>query len=82
VDAGGKIGGMQRSAPTLLDEAKKLSVAERAMVAEKLLETLDPGAEVEIEAAWAAEAVARAEEVEADPSVLISWARRSAADPG
>ena len=64
---------MTKPAEMLLEEAKRLSPEERAMVAEGLLETLDPEADVDVEAAWAAEVVGRAEEAERDPSVLVEW---------
>jgi putative addiction module component (TIGR02574 family) len=65
---------MSMTAAALLDEAKRLPVEERAMVAEKLLETLDPDTESDVEAAWAAEVGRRAEEAERDPGVLVDWA--------
>lgn len=65
---------MTKAAEVLLDQVKTLSAEERAMVAEQLLETLDPESEVDVEAAWAAEVERRAEEAAADRSVLVDWA--------
>ncbi len=65
---------MIRTAHALLDEARKLSPEDRAMVAERLLETLDQANDVDVDAAWAATAEDRAAEAELDPMVLIDWA--------
>ena len=65
---------MTKAAEALLHEAQALSAEERAMVAEKLLETLDPETDVDVEAAWAAEVANRAEEAASDRSVLVDWA--------
>ena len=64
---------MTKAAKALLELAKTLAPEERAMLAEQLLETLDPDSDAEIEAAWAAEVASRAEEAERDPSVLVPW---------
>ena len=64
---------MTKAAEALLHEAQTLSAEERAMVAEKLLETLDPETDVDVETAWAAEVESRADEVASDRSVLIDW---------
>jgi len=65
---------MTKAAHDLLEEAKRLPAEDRAMVAERLLETLDPEGDVDVEAAWLAEVSARAEEARRDPSVLVEWA--------
>ncbi len=65
---------MTKAAEALLHEAKTLSTEERAMVAEQLLETLDPESEADVEAEWASEVERRAEEVAEDRSLLVDWA--------
>ena len=67
---------MTKAAQELLEEAKRLSPEDRAMVVEMLLETLDPDSDVDVdgEAAWLTEVAARAEEARRDPSVLVDWA--------
>ena len=65
---------MSRPADVLLEEAKKLSAQDRALVAEKLLETLDPASDGDVDALWATEVAERAREAERDPSILVQWA--------
>ncbi len=64
---------MTKVAETLLQEAIKLDVTERAELAAELLASLDGEPEEEVEAAWAAEIQRRIERIEAGEEKLIPW---------
>lgn len=65
---------MTKAAETLLHEAMKLAVSERAELASELLASLEGEPEEEVEAAWAAEIQRRIERIEAGSEKLLPWA--------
>ena len=64
---------MTKAAETLLHEAMKLEVSERAELASELLASLEGEPEEEVEAAWAAEIQRRIERIEAGSEKLLLW---------
>jgi len=64
---------MTKAAETLLHEAMKLEVSERAELASELLASLEGEPEEEVEAAWAAEIQRRIERIEAGSEKLLPW---------
>lgn len=62
---------MTKAAESLLQEAMKLDVTERAEIAAEILATLDGEPEEGVEAAWAAEIQRRIERIEAGTEKLI-----------
>jgi len=58
---------------TLFREATQLPERDRAALAGLLIETLDPGAEPDVEAAWAEEIGRRVAEVENGTVETIPW---------
>lgn len=63
----------------LFDQAMKLSVTERAKLADKLSSTIDPPSDQEWQAAWSPEIARRVAEIENGDAKLSSWedARRA-----
>jgi putative addiction module component (TIGR02574 family) len=64
---------MTQSAEKILSEALALNQAERAEIAAKILETLDPTADDGYVAAWASEIESRIREVEEGKVKTIPW---------
>lgn len=64
---------MSERSEALLEQALKLPVNERAALAEQLIQTLEPGADHEVEAAWQAEVQRRLSEVERGVAEMIPW---------
>lgn len=64
---------MTKTAETLLREAMKLDVAERAGLAAELLASLEGEPEDEVQAAWATEIQRRIEQIEAGTEKLLPW---------
>ena len=64
---------MTRAAEKILAEALALDTQERADVAAKLIASLDGEPEEDVEAAWAAEAERRIEEIESGRVELVPW---------
>jgi putative addiction module component (TIGR02574 family) len=57
----------------LLGEALKLSDAERADLAARLIQSLDPEADSEVDAAWAAEIERRCAALDSGEAVTSDW---------
>ena len=68
-----KIADVTKAAKDLLEDALRLDVAERAKLAERLLASLDGEADEDVEAAWAAEAERRMNEIQAGTAKLVHW---------
>ena len=74
---------MTQPASELLAEALHLSPSERGELAARLIESLDPTVDEDIEAAWSAEIQKRLEELQTGQVQPIPWseARRRIAIP-
>lgn len=57
----------------LFEEAARLSAGDRAALAALLIESLDPGVEADVEAAWSAEIARRVAELDAGSVETIPW---------
>jgi putative addiction module component (TIGR02574 family) len=64
---------MTYSAAQLLQEALRLPENERGELAAKLIESLDPAAEDDVEAAWSAEIEERIRELQTGQVQAIPW---------
>lgn len=64
---------MTKAAETLLREALKLEVAERADLAAELLASLEGEPDDAVQAAWAAEIERRIEQIDAGTEKLFPW---------
>lgn len=64
---------MERSAEAVLKEALTLPEADRADIAGALLNSLEPGEEADIEAAWRQEVAARVAALDAGEVETIPW---------
>ena len=64
---------MTDRAEHLLDEALKLSDSERAELAARLIQSLDPEADSEVDTAWAAEIERRCAALDAGEAVTSDW---------
>ena len=64
---------MTAQVESIFNTAMTLKPSERLNIAERLLETLEPGDEAIADDEWAAELQRRSEEMNRDPSVGISW---------
>ena len=64
---------MERSAEAVLKEALTLPEADRADIAGALLNSLEPGEETDIEAAWRQEVAARVAALDAGEVETIPW---------
>ncbi len=73
---------MSESVRTILDQALQLSEADRGAVAARLLESLDPAGESDVERAWADEVRERLDEVRSGRVTPVPWdeARRQIAE--
>ena len=75
---------MTQTAADLLVQALLLPDQERGDVAARLIDSLDPGADEDAEAAWSAEIQKRIEELRSGTVKPLSWeeARRQIMDDG
>lgn len=64
---------MTDRAEHLLDEALKLSEAERADLAARLIQSLDPETDSEVDEAWAAEIERRCAALDSGEAVTSDW---------
>lgn len=64
---------MERNLKEVFREAARLPERDRATLAGLLIETLDPAAEVDVEAAWSEEIKRRVAEIDAGTVELIPW---------
>jgi len=64
---------MERNLKEVFQEAAQLPERDRATLAGLLIETLDPGSELEVEAAWSEEIRRRLAEIDAGTVELIPW---------
>jgi putative addiction module component (TIGR02574 family) len=64
---------MEQSSQSILDQALKLPVNERAEVAEQLIQSLDPQANSEVESAWQQEIQQRLSEIDSGVARTIPW---------
>ncbi len=64
---------MQPDPAKLLEEALKLSPEARAALAASLLESLEEGADEDVEAAWAAEIAKRIHELDSGAVRAVPW---------
>lgn len=64
---------MTHKAESLLRAALELTESERAEIAGRLLESIEPEPDAEVEAAWAAEIDRRARSIDAGEVELIPW---------
>jgi putative addiction module component (TIGR02574 family) len=64
---------MERNLNEVFREAAQLPERDRARLAGLLLETLDPVAEANVEAAWSDEIRRRVSEIDAGTADLIRW---------
>lgn len=60
-------------AEAILQEALALDESERAELAGRLLESIDPPAEAEVEAAWGDEVRRRVAKIDAGQAKLVPW---------
>jgi putative addiction module component (TIGR02574 family) len=75
---------MTQQAAKLLTEAMTLPEGERGELAARLIESLDPAADPDVEAAWAQEIKQRLEELQTGQVQPVAWpeARRRIMDDG
>jgi Putative addiction module component len=64
---------MTKDASRVLEDALHLAPAERALIADELLATLDDDSREEIEAVWAAEIERRVADARANPDDDVDW---------
>jgi putative addiction module component (TIGR02574 family) len=64
---------MERNLKEVFREAAQLPARDRATLAGLLIETLDPVAEADVEAAWSEEIKRRVAEIDAGTAELIPW---------
>ena len=64
---------MQSSSESILDQALKLPVNERAEVAEQLIQSLDSNPDIDIESAWQQEIQRRLSEIDKGIAKTIPW---------
>lgn len=64
---------MSTRADTILGTAMALPPDERAWLAAELIASLDDGADVDVEEAWAAEIEKRIDEIESGQAETVSW---------
>ena len=64
---------MQGSSESILDQALKLPVHERAEVAEQLIQSLEATPDVDVESAWQKEIHRRLSELDSGVAQTISW---------
>jgi putative addiction module component (TIGR02574 family) len=63
-----------KSAENLLREALQLPESERAEIAAKLIQSLEPEADADVDAAWAAEIERRCAALDSGEAVTSDWA--------
>lgn len=64
---------MSGEARKLLKAALRLSVKERAAVAQSLIKSLDEGAGLDIDGAWAKEITRRVKDLDSGRAKLVPW---------
>lgn len=64
---------MQQHSQAILEQALKLTVQERAVVAQQLIQSLDPGQEAEVEQAWQEEIQQRISDLDNGVATAIPW---------
>ena len=64
---------MNSSAKQLLDNALDLPDSERAELAARLIESLDPGADSDVDAAWDDEIRRRVQELDSSQVTAVPW---------
>lgn len=64
---------MSRNADQLLDEALRLPEPDRAELATRLIDSLDPAADDDVETAWAAEIHRRLNDLDHERVGTIPW---------
>lgn len=64
---------MTRAAGRLLDEALRLSESERAELAARLIESLDPADDVDADSAWGEEIRRRLDELDRGQVRAVPW---------
>lgn len=64
---------MERNAKSILDDVLRLPEADRAEIASALLESIEPDAETDIEAAWRWEVASRIAAMEAGEVETVAW---------
>lgn len=64
---------MSLATERLLENALSLSEAERAEIVFRLLRSLDPGEEADVELAWAAEIERRCNAIDSGATQLLDW---------
>ncbi len=64
---------MTHKAESLLRAALELTESERAEIAGRLLESIEPEPDAEVEAAWAAEIDRRARSIDAGEVEMVPW---------
>lgn len=64
---------MKRGLKELFREAAQLPDDDRAALAGLLLESIEPGPELDVEAAWAAEIERRASDIDSGSVEMIPW---------
>ena len=67
------MGAMNRNLKDLFREAEQLPERDRATLVGLLLETLDPGTEPDVEAAWSKEIARRVAEIDTGKVQTIPW---------
>lgn len=65
---------MTRNADELLDEALRLPESDRAELATRLIDSLDPAADDDVETAWAAEIHRRLDDLDHGRVATVPWA--------
>jgi putative addiction module component (TIGR02574 family) len=64
---------MTKNTEVLLKDAMTLPEAERAELAARLVESLEPNPEADVEAAWHAEIGRRLERIDSGQAKFVSW---------
>ena len=64
---------MTKKADTLLREALTLDESERAELAGRLLESIEPPADADVESAWREEVQQRVAQIDSGKAHLVSW---------
>ena len=64
---------MSRPVEDILNDAMKMPPADRALLAERLIRSLDEQVDPDADAAWQDEVARRWEEIQADQAALVPW---------
>lgn len=64
---------MRQHSQAILEQALKLSVQERAAVAQQLIQSLDPVQEAEVEQAWQEEIQQRISDLDNGVATAMTW---------